>query len=177
MLKVLDRTHSVKNVFSCAKWAKEEGIEFSFDLIYGTPNETLDSWRRTIEHTIDLGPNHISAYALTIEEGTKMHRQIKRVRFRLLIRERRRRCMLWRIAFWKSVDTPGMKYRTGQDLQIHNANTIKSTGAVVTGGDLAPVHTDTLTDADFGMLNIRESTSKEYVQMKEQILLYLTLRF
>lgn len=78
VLKVLDRTHSVKNVSSCAKWAKEEGIEFSFDLIYGTPNETLDSWRRTIEHTIDLGPNHISAYALTIEEGTKMHRQIKR---------------------------------------------------------------------------------------------------
>ena len=46
------------------------------DLIYGAPGESLDDWRTSVTTAIDLGVNHISAYALTVEPTTKMGRQI-----------------------------------------------------------------------------------------------------
>jgi len=50
----------------------------SLDLIYGTPGESLDDWRASLEHAIAQGPDHISAYALIVEDGTKLARQIRR---------------------------------------------------------------------------------------------------
>jgi oxygen-independent coproporphyrinogen-3 oxidase len=50
----------------------------SVDLIYGAPGESLDDWRRSVEAAVALAPDHISAYALIIEEGTKLERQIRR---------------------------------------------------------------------------------------------------
>jgi coproporphyrinogen III oxidase-like Fe-S oxidoreductase len=50
----------------------------SLDLIYGTPGESIDDWRRSLEQVIALAPDHVSAYALIVEDGTKLARQIRR---------------------------------------------------------------------------------------------------
>ena len=53
-------------------------MQVSLDLIYGTPGETREDWRRSLDAAIAQQPDHISAYALIIEDGTKLARQIKR---------------------------------------------------------------------------------------------------
>ncbi|RZI82749.1 MAG: coproporphyrinogen III oxidase, partial [Microbacterium sp.] len=58
--------------------ARDAGLAVSLDLIYGAPGESLDDWRRSVEQAVSLGPDHVSAYALIIEEGTKLERQIRR---------------------------------------------------------------------------------------------------
>src|SRR5690606_9617537 len=50
----------------------------SLDLIYGTPGETDDDWRTTLQTALAAAPDHVSAYALTIEPGTRMHAQVRR---------------------------------------------------------------------------------------------------
>ena len=59
------------------KAAAELGLESSLDLIYGAPNESLDSWRKTVEIAASMGTGHVSAYSLIVEPGTKLARQIK----------------------------------------------------------------------------------------------------
>ena len=50
----------------------------SLDLIYGTPGESLDDWRTSVEAALALAPDHLSAYALIVEEGTALARQVAR---------------------------------------------------------------------------------------------------
>ena len=76
VLKTLDRTHTPANVEAGVRAANRFGLRSSVDLIYGAPGESLDDWRTSVETAIDLGVNHISAYALTVEPTTKMGRQI-----------------------------------------------------------------------------------------------------
>ena len=79
VLATLDRTHNPENLLQVTTWAKEVGFpEISVDLIYGTPGESLSNWQTTIETALTLPVTHISAYALIIEEGTKLAAQIKR---------------------------------------------------------------------------------------------------
>ena len=79
VLATLDRTHNPENLLQVTTWAKEVGFpEISVDLIYGTPGESLSDWQTTIETALTLPITHISAYALIIEEGTKLAAQIKR---------------------------------------------------------------------------------------------------
>ena len=79
VLATLDRTHNPENLLQVTTWAKEVGFsEISADLIYGTPGETLDDWQKSIDAALSLPITHISAYALIIEEGTKLAAQIKR---------------------------------------------------------------------------------------------------
>ena len=79
VLATLDRTHNPENLLPVTTWAKEVGFsEISVDLIYGTPGETLDDWQKSIDAALSLPITHISAYALIIEEGTKLAAQIKR---------------------------------------------------------------------------------------------------
>ena len=79
VLATLDRTHNPENLLQVTTWAKEVGFsEISVDLIYGTPGETLDDWQKSIDVALSLPITHISAYALIIEEGTKLAAQIKR---------------------------------------------------------------------------------------------------
>jgi oxygen-independent coproporphyrinogen-3 oxidase len=58
--------------------AKAAGLATSLDLIYGTPGESLDDWCVSVEAALALAPDHISAYALVIEPGTKMGAQLRR---------------------------------------------------------------------------------------------------
>jgi putative oxygen-independent coproporphyrinogen III oxidase len=78
VLATLDRTHDPARIPLVVAWAREAGLQVSLDLIYGTPGESLGDWRISVEHAIAQQPDHLSAYALTVEEGTKLAASIKR---------------------------------------------------------------------------------------------------
>ena len=79
VLAVLDRTHNPDNVKRAVDMARAAGFEsISVDLIYGTPGESLDDWQETVTTALALDIDHISAYALIVETGTKLAAQIKR---------------------------------------------------------------------------------------------------
>ena len=77
VLATLERTHNPENVALGVAAAKELGLKTSVDLIYGAPGETLEQWCQSVEAAIAMQPDHISAYALIVEDGTKLARQIK----------------------------------------------------------------------------------------------------
>ena len=77
ILQILDRTHNPENVKNSVELLKNGGIHnFSLDLIYGTPGETLDSWSSSVESLVEFDPPHVSAYALTVEPGTALFRKV-----------------------------------------------------------------------------------------------------
>jgi putative oxygen-independent coproporphyrinogen III oxidase len=79
VLRVLDRTHDPEGVPRAVEWARAAGFEqVSLDLIYGTPGETLADWRSSLESALACAPDHVSAYALIVEEGTALARQVAR---------------------------------------------------------------------------------------------------
>ena len=79
VLAVLDRTHDPERVPQAVTWAREAGFdEVSLDLIYGTPGESADDWQASLDSAVAAGPDHLSAYALIVEEGTALARRIRR---------------------------------------------------------------------------------------------------
>ncbi|MEA5455326.1 radical SAM family heme chaperone HemW [Sinomonas sp. JGH33] len=78
VLEVLDRTHAPSRVPEAVRWARDAGLDVSLDLIYGTPGESMDDWRTSLDAALDCEPDHVSAYALIVEEGTKLAAQIRR---------------------------------------------------------------------------------------------------
>ncbi len=77
VLATLDRTHDPSRIPVVVEWAREAGLQVSLDLIYGTPGETLENWSASLTQAIEQAPDHISAYALIVEQGTKLARQIR----------------------------------------------------------------------------------------------------
>jgi oxygen-independent coproporphyrinogen-3 oxidase len=77
VLKVLERTHKPENVGKVVGFSKAAGLATSVDLIYGAPGESLADWKQTLEAAIALDTDHISAYSLIVEPGTKLARQVK----------------------------------------------------------------------------------------------------
>ncbi len=72
-LAVLDRIHSTVEAEEAYRWAREAGIQrINLDLIYGLPQQSMERWQASLERAIELGPDHMSLYALTVEEGTKL---------------------------------------------------------------------------------------------------------
>ncbi len=79
VLRVLDRTHDPARVPQVVRWAREAGFDqVSLDLIYGTPGESLEDWRRSLDAALACEPDHLSAYALIVEDGTALARQVRR---------------------------------------------------------------------------------------------------
>ena len=79
VLSVLDRTHDPRRVPQVVQWARDAGIDqVSLDLIYGTPGETADDWAASLDAALSCEPDHLSAYALIVEDGTALARQIRR---------------------------------------------------------------------------------------------------
>jgi oxygen-independent coproporphyrinogen-3 oxidase len=79
VLKTLDRVHEPGRPQQCARWAREAGFDHvSLDLIYGTPGESDDDWRRSLDDALAAGPDHISAYALIVEDGTRLAARVRR---------------------------------------------------------------------------------------------------
>ncbi|MEN8234343.1 MAG: radical SAM family heme chaperone HemW [Actinomycetota bacterium] len=78
VLNSLGRTHSPDEAESAVRAARESGFDtVNLDLIYGAPAETNDSWSATVDRALGLGPDHLSAYALTVEGGTALSRAIR----------------------------------------------------------------------------------------------------
>jgi oxygen-independent coproporphyrinogen-3 oxidase len=77
VLATLDRTHDPARVPLVVRWARDAGLQVSLDLIYGTPGESLDDWRTSLDAAIAEQPDHVSAYALIVEEGTALARRIR----------------------------------------------------------------------------------------------------
>jgi putative oxygen-independent coproporphyrinogen III oxidase len=79
VLAVLDRVHQPGRPAACARWARAAGFEHvSLDLIYGTPGESDADWRESVVAALAAEPDHISAYALIVEEGTRLAARIRR---------------------------------------------------------------------------------------------------
>jgi oxygen-independent coproporphyrinogen-3 oxidase len=78
VLATLDRTHDPRRIPDVVRWARDAGLAVSLDLIYGTPGESLDDWRTSVESALATGVDHVSAYALVVEAGTRMAVQVRR---------------------------------------------------------------------------------------------------
>jgi oxygen-independent coproporphyrinogen-3 oxidase len=79
VLAILDRTHDPERVPQAVEWARAAGFDgVSLDLIYGTPGESQADWRTSLESALSCRPDHVSAYALVVEEGTRLAGQVRR---------------------------------------------------------------------------------------------------
>ena len=78
VLRTLDRTHTPERVPEVVAWAKDVGLSVSLDLIYGSPGESVGDWERSLDAALSCDPDHLSAYALIVERGTKLAAQIRR---------------------------------------------------------------------------------------------------
>jgi putative oxygen-independent coproporphyrinogen III oxidase len=79
VLEVLDRTHTPGRPQQAVAEARAAGFEhINLDLIYGSPKETDADWQLSLDSAIAAGPDHMSAYALIVEEGTALARQVAR---------------------------------------------------------------------------------------------------
>ncbi len=79
VLAALDRRHTPGRVADAVGWARDAGIaQVSVDLIYGAPGETDADWAASLDAALALEPDHVSAYALVVEQGTRLARQVSR---------------------------------------------------------------------------------------------------
>ncbi|WIM97733.1 radical SAM family heme chaperone HemW [Actinoplanes oblitus] len=79
VLRVLDRKHTAGRAPRAAEEARKAGFEHvNLDLIYGTPGETADDFARSLRTVVDAGVDHVSAYALIVEDGTRMATRMRR---------------------------------------------------------------------------------------------------
>jgi oxygen-independent coproporphyrinogen-3 oxidase len=77
VLLALERVHSPVSAMRAFAAARAAGFDdVNVDLIYGADGESVASWRRTLEEAMALGPDHLSAYALTIEPATPLGRKV-----------------------------------------------------------------------------------------------------
>ncbi|MGC5166664.1 radical SAM family heme chaperone HemW [Luteimicrobium sp. DT211] len=78
VLATLERTHDPRRIPEVVAWARNAGLDVSLDLIYGTPGESVADWRASVEAALATGVDHVSAYALVVEPGTRMFAQVRR---------------------------------------------------------------------------------------------------
>jgi putative oxygen-independent coproporphyrinogen III oxidase len=78
VLATLDRTHDPRRVPDAVRWARAAGLDVSLDLIYGTPGESMADWRASVDAALACEPDHVSAYALVVEPGTRMAARVRR---------------------------------------------------------------------------------------------------
>jgi oxygen-independent coproporphyrinogen-3 oxidase len=78
-LKAMNRAHNAQEAATCLQVARAAGFnDFSIDLIYGAHTTTDDMWHSTVDQALALDVDHISAYCLTVEEGTALAAMVKR---------------------------------------------------------------------------------------------------
>ncbi|MDF5754110.1 radical SAM family heme chaperone HemW [Spongiactinospora sp. TRM90649] len=79
VLRVLDRRHTPGRAAQAVREAHAAGFEHvNLDLIYGTPGESDADWRGSLAAALDAGPDHVSAYSLIVEDGTRLAARIRR---------------------------------------------------------------------------------------------------
>lgn len=79
-LEWMNRAHTAKESTAAIELAQQYGFDLTVDLMYGLPNSSAEDWRANIEQLLELGPQHISAYCLTIEDKTALANWIKKGR-------------------------------------------------------------------------------------------------
>ena len=73
MLRKLGRPHTYAQAAAAVRSIRKAGFKnLSLDLMYGLPGQTLSQWRATLQHVLELSPDHISCYGLKVEEGTPL---------------------------------------------------------------------------------------------------------
>jgi len=78
-LRLLEREHDFLDVVQAVKWARQAGFDnLSLDLIFGVPGQPLARWQESVRRAVDLQPQHLSFYALSIEHGTPFLRWVER---------------------------------------------------------------------------------------------------
>ena len=78
LLQLLGRRHNAADAVAAFETARDAGFDnINLDLMYGLPNQTMEQWQETVDRLAELSPQHISLYALTLEEGTPMHQWAK----------------------------------------------------------------------------------------------------
>ena len=76
-LQAVGRRHTAQEAIDAIKLLQNYGItEISADLIYGLPQQTLESWKYSVENLVNLGIPHISSYSLSYEPGTRLYAQL-----------------------------------------------------------------------------------------------------
>ena len=84
MLKVIGRKHSSQDVIQTVSFARDAGFtNISLDLMYGLPGQDLANWQNSIGAALELAPEHLSVYELTIEQDTVFYEQLQRGRLDL----------------------------------------------------------------------------------------------
>ncbi|MBT4662906.1 MAG: radical SAM family heme chaperone HemW [Candidatus Marinimicrobia bacterium] len=79
LLKFLTRIHGPEAVFNTFDAARQAGFDnINCDLIFNIPGQTIDIWQRDLQRIIDLEPEHMSCYSLTVEEGTQLYQYVNR---------------------------------------------------------------------------------------------------
>lgn len=83
-LKILGRKHSAEEAIKAVKASQELGLDnISIDLMFNLPNMTKEKWLKNLQTAINLNIQHISAYSLTVEEGTMLHTLIDKQKLTL----------------------------------------------------------------------------------------------
>jgi oxygen-independent coproporphyrinogen-3 oxidase len=79
VLEMLDRRHTPGRAVAAAEEARAAGfVHVNLDLIYGTPGETADDFAASLQAAIDAGVDHVSAYSLIVEDGTRLAQRVRR---------------------------------------------------------------------------------------------------
>jgi len=78
-LALLGRRHTFFDTIQAVNWSRQAGFQnLNLDLIFGLPHQPLDRWRENLERALELDPEHLSLYALTLEAGTPLDRMVSR---------------------------------------------------------------------------------------------------
>jgi putative oxygen-independent coproporphyrinogen III oxidase len=78
VLATLDRTHTPENVERAVSMVRYAGFDHcSVDLIYGVPGESMEDWKNSVASALALDIDHLSAYALIVESGTRLAQRVK----------------------------------------------------------------------------------------------------
>lgn len=79
LLQFLTRIHGPEEVFKTFDTARQAGFEnINCDLIFSIPNQTMKIWENDLKRILDLGPEHMSCYSLTVEKGTQLYQYVNR---------------------------------------------------------------------------------------------------
>ena len=78
-LSLLEREHDYADVVNAVAWARQAGFDnLNLDLIFGLPYQAMETWQHNLTLALNLSPQHLSLYALTLEHGTPMEKWVSR---------------------------------------------------------------------------------------------------
>ena len=140
VLQVLDRTHDPERVPQAVQWARDAGLNVSLDLIYGTPGESIEDWEASLDSAIGCTPDHISAYALIVEDAPSSPRRSAAAKCPVSTTTTMPPSMRSPTRGSARQASAGTRSATGPALPRTAAATTWPTGAATTGGERVRAH-------------------------------------